>query len=661
MSAQTILPAAAAVVPGSATFDFLRTLHPEGLAPHHLLIWTVTGDMKRSQWFRSIESAVAFVETCQADAIYFGVGLSAADRGPFARCKADEIAVLPGLVCDLDVAGPAHAKPGLPPTKEEARKILPLEFPPTLTVDSGHGLYGWWLFREPWQLESPDERERERAKALSQRWHHLLAENARRLGYVIDSVFDLSRVLRLVGTLNRKVAGDHRKVEVIEVSGRRYEPSDLERILDLMNVPEIEVRSVDEAGRIEHGDLHVMPGVNLAPELRQQIDALIQNDTDFARVWRREKRMPRDNSWSGFAQSIANLLALANLRDQAIIDVLTVHRREHGDAGKREPKALSFFVHTIATARKWATEQQERDRKRAEREAKQKEVEEQEAKECALIAEVSASDLDAQKRLAELLELDVHRLVQLGNDLEPGYRLELADGRSASIPSLAAMTSFAAFNRYVWRFLRTALPAKARRQWRAVSIALAKLIVVEDTGLGEVEVLISDLGEYFSQAYGTFFEDFPAVEYPGGPPAGRCSSKFPHSGLIRAETEQEFAVALRLLGLPRKADLAAVGVYYLERGLQSDVGGEVARAVFTMPPLYNWLRKYKERKYDAETLAKRLMEAGFEFRQTAMESGVRLKRVWRGRLADGEVDDHAFVSQEDRAAFGDVVHRTPVQ
>jgi len=111
--------------------------------------------------------------------------------------------------------------------------------------------------------------------------------------------------------------------------------------------------------------------------------------------------MPRDNSWSGFAQSIANLLALANLRDQAIIDVLTVHRREHGDAGKREPKALSFFVHTIATARKWATEQQERDRKRAEREAKQKEVEEQEAKECALIAEVSASDLDAQKRLAD--------------------------------------------------------------------------------------------------------------------------------------------------------------------------------------------------------------------------------------------------------------------
>ena len=426
-------------------------------------------------------------------------------------------------------------------------------------------------------------------------------------------------------------------------------------------MPEVEVKSVDAEGRVEFGELHVTTGAELAPELRQQLDALIENDIDFARVWRREKRMPRDNSWSGHAQSIANVLALAGLCDQSIVDILTLHRRERGDAGKRQPKALSFFTHTIATARKWATEQHERDRKREEREAKQKEVHEQETKERVLIAEVCTGEPQAQTVLRNLLELDVVRLVQIGNDLEPGYRLELADGRVGPIPSLAAVTNFKLFNRYVWRFFRTALPAKARRQWRAVSIALARLIVVEDTGLGETEVLLGDLGEYFSQAYGTFFDEFPAVEYPDGPPPERCSSRFPHTGLVRAETEQEFAVALRLLALPRKADLAAVGVYFPDKSVKSDVGGEVGRAIFRMPPFYNWVRKFKDRKYDAETLAKRLMAAGFQFRQTAVERGVRLKRVWRGRLVDGEVDDHSFVALEERAAFGDVVHRAPVQ
>ena len=646
---------------GQTAFDFLRTLHPEGIAPHHLLIWTVTGDMKRSLWFRSIESAVAFVETCQPDAIYFGVGLSPKDFGLHARCKADEIVALSGLFCDIDLFCPGvHDKPGLAPSIDEALRVLPEEFPPTIVWDTGHGIQAMWLFKERWELNSEDVRDD--AAALSQRWYNYLAAKGKRLGYAVDPIHDLSRVLRLPGTTNRKIQADPRLVKVVENSERRPEPSDFEKLLDLLGVPELEVRSVDERGRIEYGDLRVTPGVELAPDLRQQLDALIENDSEFAQVWRREKRMPKDNTWSGHAQSIADRLAYAGFADQSIIDIVTLHRREHGDAGKRGPKRLTWFTkYTLVKARKSATEKQAREHRREERETKQKEVDEQEAKERALIAEVSASDVDARKRLAELLELDVVRLVQIGNDLEPGYRLELADGRVGPIPSLAAVTNFKLFDRYVWRFFQTALPAKARRQWRAVSIALARLIVVEDTGLGETEVLLGDLGEYFSQAYGTFFDEFPAIEYPDGPPPGRCSSRFPHTGLVRAETEQEFAVALRLLALPRKANLAAVGVYFLDKSLQSDVGGEVGRAVFKMPPLYNWLRKFKDRKYDAETLAKRLMAAGFQFRQTAVERGVRLKRVWRGRLVDGEVDDHSFVAPEERAAFGDAVHRAPVQ
>lgn len=631
-----------------AAFGFLRTLYPEGIAPHRLLVWTMTGGTKRSHWFQNIEAAVEFVTDCDADAVYFGVGLAPKDFGPHARCKADEVAALPGLVCDFDIFGVVHNKAGLPPTIEEALRIFPAQFPPSIVWETGHGIQGAWLFKELWGLTSQDECAR--AAALSQRWHNYLAGEAKRLGYAIDAVHDLSRVLRLPGSRNRKIADDPRLVQVIRESGERYDPTDLENILDTFGVPEIEVKNADEQGRVEYGQLNVSPRVELGPELEGKLKALLVNDPDFGKAWNREKRMPRDNSWSGYAQSITNMLAVVGFSDQEIIDILSVHRREQGDSGKQTPKPLSWFAVTIGKARTWAKEHQDRDSRRREREARQREAEQRESIERVLIAEVCTGEPEAQRVLKDLLDLDVRRLVQIGNDIEPGYRLELVDGRIATIPSLAAMTSFAAFNRYIWRYLRTALPANAKRQWRAVSIALAKLIVVEDTGLSGVEVLISDLGHYFSQ-YGTFFEAFPACEFPDGPPADKYSPGYPFNGLLRAESDDEFCVGLRLLARPQKHQRSLCGVYFLDQTARSDVGGEVARVLFKLPPLYDWLRKQCERKYETEELTRRLNAAGFEYRETASECGVRLKRIWRGTLADGAVDEHSFLLLDERAAL----------
>ncbi len=636
--------------PGLApAFEFLRAVHPEGIAPNRLLVWTMTGKIKESRWFPTIEAAAQFAARTDADAVYFGVGLSPQDFGPHHRCEADEIAALPGLVCDFDVYSPGvHEKVCLPPTMDEALRILPERFPPTIVWSTGHGVQAIWCFKEIWNLGSTEERER--AAALSQRWHTYLAGEADRIKYTIDAVHDLSRVLRLPGSTNRKVPADPRPVEVIRNSGRRYDPSDLENILDTFGVPEIEVKATDERGRMELGDLRVSPCVELAPELDAKLKALLTNDPEFARVWNREKRMPKDSSWSGYALSIANLLAYADYTDQEIIDLLTHHWHHHRDA-KTKRRTLSWFTtHTIPKARKAAKEQQERDRRREEHEAKRKESEQRDAQERAVVQEIqSGSQEKARAFLAETLDLPVQRLVQVGTDLEPSYKLVLRDERGEriiEIPSLATVNSFVGLDRFVWRYTGTPLPSKAKKKWREVRTALGKLIVVEDTGLGEIEVLISDLGEYFSHAYG-FFEKYPASEHPDGPPS-MDRGAFPFHGLVRAEDEDEFHVALRMLARPQKEFGAACGLYYLNAGAQSDTGGEVATVVFKLPPLYNWLRKYKDRKFEAAELSKRLSGAGFTFRQTTLMEGIRLKRVWRGTLADGAVDDHGFGDPEAR-------------
>ena len=638
-------------IPGLApAFEFLRRLHPEGIAPYYLLLWTTTGKEKESYWFQSIEAAVRFANTTTADAVYFGLGLSPLDFGPYARCKADEIVAIPGLACDLDVYCPGvHEKDGLPPNLDEALRILPERFPPSIVWSTGHGVQAIWLFKERWDLESDDERDR--TAALSQRWHAYLAGEAKRLGYTIDAVHDLSRVLRLPGSMNKKLPHDPQPVQVVQDSGQRYDPSDMENILDTFGVPEIEIAGTDEHGRVEFGDLRVTPRVELAPEVNAKLKALLVNDPEFARVWSREKRMPKDSSWSGYAQSIANTLAYLNLADQEIVDILTVHRREHGDPRKQQPKPLSWFTLTIGKARKWASEQQEQDRKRERREAQQKEAETHEAQERVLIAEVCTGEPEAQKVLLDLLELDVRRLVQIGNDVEPGYRLELADGRVVTIPSLAAMTSFAPFNRYIWRYLRTALPGKAKKQWRAVSIALAKLIVVEDTGLGRIELMLADLGEYFATANHSIFEHYPVEDFPNGPPfeGGRYTGW--RGWLVRAESKAEYLIALAFVARPRRDVSSIPGVYYLPSDEEQVATGtedaEAGRVIFSGPHLYDWLRQHKDRKFEIDELNRRLVDAGFRFRDTALECGVRLRRVWRGALSDATVDDHQFARMDE--------------
>ncbi len=632
----------------AATFDFLRTLYPDGLAPNHLLLWTLDhiGDeeVKHSYWFTSIEAAAKFVGTCTAQNCYFGLCLSPADFGPHARCKADEVAVLPGIGCDIDVLSAVHKKEGLPPSIEEALRILPERFPPSFVWSSGYGLQAAWLFKEPWVLTSDEEREQ--AAALSQRWHTYLASEAERIGkYKIDAVHDLSHVFRVPGSLNKKVPDDPRPVEITRSSNNRYEASDLAAIMDTLGVPEREIKGADDRGRIEFGDLRLNPRVELRPELKQKLDALLANDAEFARVWRREKRMPKDNSWSGYAQSIANTLAYFGIPLQDMIDLLAFHRKVHGDQGKQRPKPLSWYTrHTIPRAVTWAKEQHEREQKREQRQIKRKEDEQQEERERVLIAEVLQGESEAQKVLLNLLELDVRRLVQIGDDCEPSYRIELVDGKTVEIPTLSAMTSFLVLNRYIWRYLGKPLPAKARKNWRAISTALGKLIEVENTGLGDVELMISDLGKYCSEASNHIFEKWPPDEYPDGPPRNTDRGYFRlHVELVRAKTIKEYKVALSLLAQPQRSGLSIPGVYYLEDdGKDPGNASGVARVLFKGPHFYDFLRKHKERRFEMDEMGKRLVAAGFQYFDTPVEQGVRLRRIWRGVLPDLAVDDHCF-------------------
>lgn len=222
--------------------------------PGHLVVWTkqdknshwVTWrELNKPHWHWEYETDPTRlgVDLSASMDVYFGVGLQG--QQSTGRGTAGNVVAIPGLWADIDVQSSVHARSGLPPTKEAAL-ALACEFPihPTIVVDTGYGLQVYWLFPGLWYLD--DEAERQRAAGLSQRFQTHLARLASAHGWTIDNTSDLSRVLRLPGTLNHKEDVPKMVRVVWLYNRRRRDPSHFLALLP-------------ETGRATQGTCRVAP------------------------------------------------------------------------------------------------------------------------------------------------------------------------------------------------------------------------------------------------------------------------------------------------------------------------------------------------------------------------------------------------------------------
>jgi hypothetical protein len=149
------------------------------------------------------------------------------------RGGASDTGALVGVWADVDIAGPGHRQAGalpLPADVEQALTVVDsIGVPPTHVLHSGGGLQVWWLFTEPWLFAS--DTERAEASALSGAFGHTVRKRAAELGHHVDDVSDLARILRPVGTWNRKLDNEPRPVERIGGTGGRLLTADIEDIL----------------------------------------------------------------------------------------------------------------------------------------------------------------------------------------------------------------------------------------------------------------------------------------------------------------------------------------------------------------------------------------------------------------------------------------------
>jgi putative DNA primase/helicase len=162
--------------------QFFKTLYGED-APGYLPLWKPRPNSTR--WIPTNDLskiAETAVELGRRGDVYFGLGLHPEDRGPHERGKAEGVIAFPGLWADIDVKGEAHEGENLPPTGEDAMRIIEA-FPlsPTSVLHSGHGLQAWWLFEEQWVFGG--EEERKKAQNLCRRFQATLKAEANQHGW----------------------------------------------------------------------------------------------------------------------------------------------------------------------------------------------------------------------------------------------------------------------------------------------------------------------------------------------------------------------------------------------------------------------------------------------------------------------------------------------
>lgn len=182
---------------------------------------------------------------------------------PGERGGATDSHALPGFWADVDFGTEGH-KPGpglpLPADEDAARAIVTTSgLPtPTLWVHSGGGYYPWWLLDQPLIL---DDTTGAHAAAASRAWQQILKRSADHLGLEYGAgVGDLSRVLRVPGTVNRKT-DTPRPCRIVEDNGAAYTLDELLAAIAANPAPTPEASgpprpapSRDVLGLDQHGD-----------------------------------------------------------------------------------------------------------------------------------------------------------------------------------------------------------------------------------------------------------------------------------------------------------------------------------------------------------------------------------------------------------------------
>lgn len=338
---------------------FLKTLFHNKPDDAYILIWkkylpdTNGQELKQSAWFKSTQDAISYCQNGngQPADLYVGCGVSPKNFGPNRRCLASEISGIPAIWLDIDILDPAHKKPNLPETEEQARTLIdsfPLQ--PTMIVHSGHGYQCWWVFDKFVSFAKTEMRTNTSEFVHKFVWS--MRDQARAMNYDLDMTFDLSRVMRIPGSQNLKNIKAPKPVKIVEIKQEFYAPKLMAKKLDefITSLGDKATPIIPAAARTTCSSIVQGLQLTLDPNAeppKDKFDMLYTVDSKFKAGWEKNRRDLGDQSPSAYDLSLATLALLAEWTPQETVNLLIAWRRKYGfDLKLRE----DYYLRTLSIA-----------------------------------------------------------------------------------------------------------------------------------------------------------------------------------------------------------------------------------------------------------------------------------------------------------------------
>lgn len=495
--------------PVAHTEAFFDALYEDAPAHHHTLLWTLPD--KASSWLPlSDVPAIATRARELADAgrdVYCSVSAAIAPGLVDTRIKSANASGIYGMWADIDIADPdVHKKWNLPPSIDGAMSLLEASgAEPTMIVHSGHGLQAWWLFHEFWAFDSEDERLA--AAAAAQRWNATLQYRAAEKSWVIDSTFDLARVMRVPGTLNRK-GSPVMPVRLIHVGGPRYLPDDLERFC----VDGSMLRNISPTRTYVPDEFDIDD--TMQPDF-ERFQALTDNSDLFATTWKMKRKDLPDGSPSAYEFSLAVQAVQAGWEDKEIASLFLAFRRTHKlDVSKALRR--DYVLRTIANAR----DRVARDHSTEELDEVRDQLEE--AKASGDDEQIKTSRRAALDTIGQQLGLEVLHFIKYLSD-PPQFALVTP---TSTIPLGGAdgILTWAKFRQSVWETVGHSIDRFKAVEWDRVTSLIPAAWEEQDVGAEATErgEVAAWLAAYLSNRPATdTVEEAAASEYPFRDDEGR--------------------------------------------------------------------------------------------------------------------------------------------
>lgn len=174
--------------------------------------------------------------------VWVSMATLATRPAPGRRGTAEQMASIRSLWVDIDIAGAGHANTDLPGTLDDAETLLgTYPLPPTCVIHTGGGLHAYWAL-------TADIGRADGAELLN-KWGRHWTDAAAHLGWHLDAVFDITRVMRVPHTTNRKRGGTRPVTVHTWQPDRRYTAAILDTLL-VEPTPTTTTINVREPGRL---------------------------------------------------------------------------------------------------------------------------------------------------------------------------------------------------------------------------------------------------------------------------------------------------------------------------------------------------------------------------------------------------------------------------